>query len=213
MAFCLNCGTKLEDGAKFCLNCGTKRAEEDAAQVQQLDPQPVQPQQVYSQPAPQQQTYQQPVANLQQPAYQQMPPPQQQVVYVATPAAAKKNLWQYFAGAIEKLTVFSGRARRAEFWSFLLFQAVFTIAASLVDTLCLNFAAENYIPYAYPNLLYFTVSAVFMLPGIAVWIRRMHDCDKNGWYFLIPIYGWFVLPFTAGMIGPNRFGPDPKQAN
>ena len=23
MAFCMNCGTKLPDGAKFCLECGT----------------------------------------------------------------------------------------------------------------------------------------------------------------------------------------------
>jgi uncharacterized membrane protein YhaH (DUF805 family) len=195
MAFCLNCGTKLEEGAKFCLNCGTKLAEEGAAQVPQLDPQPA-PQQVYQQSAQPPQVYQQPAP--------------QQVVYVPMPAVAQKNLWQYFAISIEKFTVFSGRARRAEFWSFLLFQAIFAFAASLVDGFCLNFAANHGISYSYPNLLSFTVCAVFTLPGIAVWIRRMHDCDKSGWYFLIPIYGWFVLPFTAGTIGPNRFGPDPK---
>ncbi|MDR3301652.1 MAG: zinc-ribbon domain-containing protein [Spirochaetaceae bacterium] len=58
MAFCSNCGTKLEEGAKFCLNCGTKLAEGAAMQTQQAEAQPVYQQAVQAQ----QQAYQQPVS-------------------------------------------------------------------------------------------------------------------------------------------------------
>jgi uncharacterized membrane protein YhaH (DUF805 family) len=54
--------------------------------------------------------------------------------------------------------------------------------------------------------------AVF-LPSWSVMVRRFHDVDKRAWFCLVPVYGWIVLPCTAGTIGPNRFGPDPKQVN
>jgi uncharacterized membrane protein YhaH (DUF805 family) len=39
----------------------------------------------------------------------------------------------------------------------------------------------------------------------------MHDCDKSGWFALIPVYNIIVF-FTAGTPGPNRFGPDSKNS-
>jgi uncharacterized membrane protein YhaH (DUF805 family) len=52
------------------------------------------------------------------------------------------------------------------------------------------------------------------LPGIAVSVRRLHDRDYSGWWFLIVLTGigaivllvWFCMRGTAGA---NRFGPDP----
>jgi uncharacterized membrane protein YhaH (DUF805 family) len=50
---------------------------------------------------------------------------------------------------------------------------------------------------------------------IAVQIKRWHDRDKSGWWFLInfvPIIGWlWVLiecGFLKGTTGPNRFGEE-----
>ena len=48
-----------------------------------------------------------------------------------------------------------------------------------------------------------------MLPSIAVGIRRMHDVGKSGWFILIPIYD-LILAVTPGVIGPNKYGEDPK---
>jgi len=53
-----------------------------------------------------------------------------------------------------------------------------------------------------------------LLPSIAVAIRRLHDLDRTGWWFLLvflPIIGgiWLFIWFcTRGTVGPNRFGPD-----
>jgi uncharacterized membrane protein YhaH (DUF805 family) len=141
-------------------------------------------------------------------------PPPAQGYQQGVSQGAQKTPWQYFANAIEKYTVFSGRARRAEFWGYMLFYVIVIIAAVLADFI-LNVMSFKFfgLPSTYPHLYYYTATAVFTLPTIAAYIRRMHDCDKSGWYFLIPIYGWIVLPCTAGHIGPNRFGPDPKQTN
>jgi uncharacterized membrane protein YhaH (DUF805 family) len=190
MAFCFNCGTKSDDDAKFCLKCGKKLAE-DTAQPRQENPQPAQSRQQIN-------------VNL--------PPTQRQVVNAAAPAVAQKNPWRYFVGAIEKFTVFSGRARRAEYWWFLFFDMIFLIVANLYGKL---FGLDDLSVFGQSagiNLFYSIAGFALALPGYAVCIRRMHDCDKSGWYGLIPFYD-IVLLFTAGTIGPNRFGPDPKQTN
>lgn len=57
--------------------------------------------------------------------------------------------------------------------------------------------------------------AVF-IPNLAVTIRRLHDQDKSGWFYLlifVPAIGPFIIlvfMFLEGTRGPNRFGPDPK---
>jgi uncharacterized membrane protein YhaH (DUF805 family) len=62
-----------------------------------------------------------------------------------------------------------------------------------------------------------------LVPSIAVNVRRLHDRDMSGWWYLgfivlsnIPLLGilialgYLVLMFLPGTPGPNRFGEDPK---
>ena len=57
---------------------------------------------------------------------------------------------------------------------------------------------------------------LMLLPLIALSIRRLHDTDRSGWWFLInfvPLIGglvFFVFTLLEGTRGDNRFGPDPK---
>jgi uncharacterized membrane protein YhaH (DUF805 family) len=54
------------------------------------------------------------------------------------------------------------------------------------------------------------------IPQLAVTIRRFHDQDKSGWFYLlafVPFVGGlivFIFMLLEGTRGPNRFGPDPK---
>ena len=57
----------------------------------------------------------------------------------------------------------------------------------------------------------FVAFLVFLTPDIALSVRRMHDTGKSGWHCLIPIYGLARMMFVRGTVGPNRFGPDPKE--
>jgi uncharacterized membrane protein YhaH (DUF805 family) len=67
-----------------------------------------------------------------------------------------------------------------------------------------------------PGLLVGLWWLVTFIPNLAVIVRRMHDQDKSGWWFLvgfIPFIGgiWLlILYLTDGTPGPNRYGPDPK---
>jgi uncharacterized membrane protein YhaH (DUF805 family) len=130
------------------------------------------------------------------------------------PQAPGKSGWQYFVSVLEKYCVFSGRARRAEYWWYALFSGliniVLTIIVQKVDWVGLS--VNNPSIWTTRSIFELFSSFVFFMPSSGVCIRRLHDCDKSGWFFLVPIYG-IILLFKAGTVGTNRFGPDPKQIN
>jgi uncharacterized membrane protein YhaH (DUF805 family) len=106
---------------------------------------------------------------------------------------------------------FSGRASRSEYWYWVLFAFLVGIAASIADA-SLGGGMSTV------GILGGIVGLALLLPNIAIAIRRLHDRDKSGWWLLlvlIPLIGaiilivWFVVRGTSG---PNRFGPDPLQA-
>ncbi len=105
---------------------------------------------------------------------------------------------KYYIKVLKNYATFKGRARRSEYWYFVLFNLIFSIALNLVDAA---------IGSELINALY---SFIVLIPSIAVGVRRMHDVDKSGWFILIPIYN-LVLLCTDGDSGENIYGPDPKQ--
>ena len=115
---------------------------------------------------------------------------------------------------------FKGRARREEYWMFVLFYVIAMILAMIIDNVTgLNFSFDyGYgISVDYPyGWCYVLVALIHLLPGLGLMVRRMHDLNKEGSWILInliPIIGgiWFlVLACTEGTKGDNQFGPDPK---
>lgn len=105
---------------------------------------------------------------------------------------------KWYLKVFQNYANFNGRARRSEYWYFILFNLIITILFALID------AATNV-----PILRGF-YSIIVLLPGIAVGVRRMHDIDKSGWFILIPIYN-IILACTEGTTGGNKYGLDPKQ--
>ncbi len=107
---------------------------------------------------------------------------------------------------------FSGRARRKEYWMYVLFNIIFALIAIFLDNI-LGFAFRG-IGYGPLYLIY--IIAVF-IPGLAVTVRRLHDIGKSGWWILIsliPIIGpiWLlVLLATDSQSGDNEYGPNPKE--
>ncbi len=110
----------------------------------------------------------------------------------------------WFVGALQKYATFSGRARRQEFWMFMLFYVIFAVAAVVLDSI---------LKTAFISGLY---SVALLVPYLAVAVRRLHDIDKSAaWIFisLVPIIGsiWFlILLATEGTRGSNNYGEDPK---
>jgi uncharacterized membrane protein YhaH (DUF805 family) len=119
----------------------------------------------------------------------------------------------WYLEALKKYAVFSGRARRAEFWYFVLFNLIVAIVLALIDTLLGTTTGVS--SFGILSGLY---SLAVLIPTLALWVRRLHDIDRTGWWVLInliPLIGTIVLlvfALTPGTPGSNQYGPDPKQA-
>lgn len=113
-----------------------------------------------------------------------------------------------------KYATFQGRARRSEYWYFMLF--VFCV--NLVIRMLMAFVGDN-------ETLAFVLAGIAMIfslgtlvPQVAVAVRRLHDIGRSGWFYLIgaiPFIGWILLLVwfcTDSQPGDNQYGPNPKDA-
>ena len=95
---------------------------------------------------------------------------------------------------------FEGRASRSEYWWFYLFTVLVSAAADSLGGTAGNLA-----------------SLFFLLPGLALAARRLHDTGRSGWWFLLvfTIIGipvvlyWLVKDSDAGA---NKYGEGPARA-
>lgn len=117
---------------------------------------------------------------------------------------------RWYLRALRNYAVFSGRARRKEYWFFLLLTLVFTIVMALIDQVLGTYDEGTGI-----GLLTGLYEVAMIVPGLAVTVRRLHDTNRRGWWLLlalIPIVGGiilFVFMVLPGRKGANRFGLDP----
>ena len=122
----------------------------------------------------------------------------------------------WYLGVLKKYAVFSGRARRAEFWYFVLFSTIISIVLAILDG-SIGATPED-VPWdPMGDILTNIYNLAILIPSIAVSTRRLHDVDKSGWWQLlhfVVLIGSIVLlvwMVKSGTHGPNRFGEDPKQ--
>ena len=111
----------------------------------------------------------------------------------------------WYLGCWKKYAEFSGRARRQEFWMFVLFNFLASIAVGIVDGLLGTTGALGGL-----------YSLAVLIPSLAVAVRRLHDTDRSGWWWLIafiPLIGFIILLVflcSDSKPGTNRFGANPK---
>jgi len=119
----------------------------------------------------------------------------------------------WFIAATKKYAVFSGRARRKEYWFFVLFNTLITWGLFIVQIL-VGFAMKEM------GLVVGTLVTLYILamivPGLAVSSRRLHDIGRSAWWVLLsalPLIGpIIVLTFLVRDSDPlaNKYGPNPK---
>ena len=111
----------------------------------------------------------------------------------------------WYLGCWKKFADFSGRARRQEYWMFVLFNFLVSVAVGVVDGIL---GAGGSLSGLY--------SLAVLVPSLAVAARRLHDTDRSGWWMLIaliPLVGWIILLVflcSDSKPGANRFGANPK---
>jgi uncharacterized membrane protein YhaH (DUF805 family) len=107
---------------------------------------------------------------------------------------------------------FKGRARRSEYWGFILWQLGYLAAAfNLLTLLPEGPVRENLVL----GVLAIWV-LVFGLATLALQVRRVHDHETSGWMLFVMFLpylgvGWLLwLMMAGGTPGPNRYGDDPR---
>ncbi len=103
----------------------------------------------------------------------------------------------YYLAVLKKYTVFNGRARRKEYWYFVLLNTLIVFVLGIIEDI-LGIA-----PHIGESVLGGIFYLAVLIPTIAVGVRRMHDVNMSGWYLLIPIYN-FILAVTEGTAGDNE---------
>lgn len=119
----------------------------------------------------------------------------------------------WYLEVLKKYAVFDGRAGQKEYWWFSLFSFIIILVLSVIDIVTGTFNVNVGL-----GLLGGIYTLAVLIPSIAVSVRRLHDTDRSGWWFLIngiPLIGVIVfLVFTAqdGTSGDNQYGSNPKGA-
>jgi len=126
----------------------------------------------------------------------------------------------------QKYATFSGRAARSEYWWFQLFYILLLVAYGLIGGFLAAFLSNN---QNGPSILAIIVMIIggiivlaMILPQISLQVRRFHDRNISGWWYLgliilslVPYVGVitgiaiFVINLLRGTDGPNKFGADP----
>ncbi len=111
---------------------------------------------------------------------------------------------QAYINVLKKYAVFEGRARRQEYWMFILFNLIVAFIVGVVGGI-------TRLPVLGPIYM-----LAVLIPGLAVCVRRLHDTNHSGWWIflsLIPVAGNIVLLvffLTDSNQGDNAYGPNPK---
>jgi uncharacterized membrane protein YhaH (DUF805 family) len=131
---------------------------------------------------------------------------------------AIKSCWNKYA-------TFSGRAPRSEYWFFQLFVFLGLMILGVLGILLGVAGGQQQadagagtgagIGIGIVGLLAIVFIFGVLVPQISVSVRRLHDTNASGWFFLL-----FILPYVGGLIaivwgcipgtqGPNKYGPSP----
>ncbi len=112
---------------------------------------------------------------------------------------------EYFIEAIKNYAEFTGRARRKEYWMFILFYLIIYIGLMVIDGVL-------------GTLVLSTIfSLALLIPSISVAARRLHDTGRSGWWQLIaiiPLIGAIILIVFLAQDShdENQYGLNPKLA-
>mgnify|MGYP001397668063 FL=1 len=77
---------------------------------------------------------------------------------------------EWYVKVLKQYFVFQGRARRKEYWMFVLISFIISIVLAII---------ENILGIA--SLLTTLYSLAVFLPSLGVSVRRLHDTGRSGW--------------------------------
>lgn len=128
--------------------------------------------------------------------------------------------WRYFTRCLSKYADAHGRARRKEYWYFVLFQVLILLVPIGLSVILTIAGGEDLsdggaLAIGILVMIAGVIYLALLLPGICVSIRRFHDVGLSGWLILlgvIPYVGGlvtFIITLLPSQAHPNKHGPVP----
>ena len=118
---------------------------------------------------------------------------------------------------LKRYAEFSGRSRRKEYWMWILFQILlylaFWILVAMVGGSALMAGGDPTAAMAAGGAvmvifgLYMLIWLAFLIPGIAVTVRRLHDTNRTGWWILAPLAGYLIMFMGTAMVASSPENP------
>ena len=114
----------------------------------------------------------------------------------------------WYLEVLKNYAVFTGRARRTEYWMFTLVNFIIAMAIGIVEGVLGG-----------PGVLGVLYFLAVLIPAIAVSVRRLHDTGRSGLWLLIsfvPLIGAIVLlvfMVEDSNFGKNQYGANPKDTS
>ncbi|GLI86343.1 membrane protein [Rossellomorea marisflavi] len=123
----------------------------------------------------------------------------------------------WFLKGLKQYADFSGRARRQEFWMYMLFYSIFGIILYGVAVIGMAMQSEGIILLGMGIYILYTLA--LLVPTLAITVRRLHDTGRSGfWYFIgfVPLVGGIILIVFCCLDsenGNNQWGSNPKNSD
>ena len=120
----------------------------------------------------------------------------------------------WYLEVLKKYAVFNGRARRKEYWMFVLVNFIIALVLALIGS-GIQIATKS----ALGTIISPLYNLAVLIPAIAVSVRRLHDTNRSGWWVfiaLVPLIGAIVLIVFLvqdSQADENQYGPNPKAAS
>ncbi len=118
---------------------------------------------------------------------------------------------------IDNYANFEGRARRKEYWMFQLTTIIIVVVFVFLTSMVTSAFGDDSLFFYFLIILFGVYVLLILIPSLAVSVRRLHDTNRSGWFYLISfipyIGGLISLMFyvSEGTTGKNRYGHDPKR--
>ncbi len=113
---------------------------------------------------------------------------------------------------------FNGRATRREYWLFQLqWMFLFVAGATLLGAVMRTY--QSPVVVVPGSLIDLALTVALCVANLALIVRRLHDHDKSGWFYLValfPFFGWIfflIMMLTPGTPGENSYGYDPREGD
>ncbi|MDR1607202.1 MAG: DUF805 domain-containing protein [Deltaproteobacteria bacterium] len=111
----------------------------------------------------------------------------------------------------KKYALIYGRARRREYWMFMLWETIIITALAIVGVI---FSAVSPTLGMLVFIVLLLVCLGLVVPVVAVGVRRLHDIGQTGWIMALNLIGLGIVPFIMAFLdsqpGENKYGPNPK---